>query len=71
MLFLNSDDEINLENLSMQNETVTLDKRKRETDELDDDVDENVIVIEMLNGRSVTDFWLATTIKSIGVLNET
>ena len=70
MLFLNSNDEINFENLSMQNETITLDKRKRETNELDDDVDENVIVIEMLNDKSVTDFWLATAIKSTEMLNE-
>ena len=56
LLFLNSNDEINFENLSMQNETVTLDKRKREANELDNDADENVIVIEMFNDRLVTNF---------------
>lgn len=70
LLFLNSNDEINFENLSMQNETVTLDKRKREANELDNDADENVIVIEMFNDRLVTNFWLTTTVKFTEVLNE-
>ena len=40
----------------MQNETITFDKRKRETNELDNNVDKNVIVIEMLNDKSVIKF---------------
>ena len=70
MLFLNSNDEINFENLNMQNETIIFDKRKRETNEFDDDVDENIIVIEMFNDKFVTNFWLTTTIKFIEMLNE-